>query len=168
MIIQATIRKFGDDIDTDVIIPARHLTSRDPAVLGRTCMQALDPNFAERINKGDVMVAGRNFGCGSSREHAVLALRGAGISCVIARGFARIFFRNAINQGMPLLTCPEAVDAAQDGAPITVDVANGVIETAGARFTAQKLPDFLRGVVATGGLLPYVRQRLGAAGGRRP
>ena len=156
----ATARKFGDDIDTDVIIPARHLLSRDPAVLARHCMEALAPDFAARINLGDVMVAGRNFGCGSSREHAVLALRGAGISCVVARGFARIFFRNAINQGLPLLVCPEAVDAVEDGAPVAVDPASGLIETQAGRFTAQPMPEFLRGVVASGGLLPYVRARL--------
>jgi 3-isopropylmalate/(R)-2-methylmalate dehydratase small subunit len=159
-----TIRKYGDDIDTDVIIPARYLTTRDPKVLGVHCMEPLTPGFSKLIREGDVMVAGRNFGCGSSREHAVLALRGAGIACVIARGFARIFFRNAINQGMPLLICPEAVDAARDGAPILVDPAKGKIDIEGRCFTAQPLPEFLRGVVAAGGLLPYVRARLSRDG----
>jgi 3-isopropylmalate/(R)-2-methylmalate dehydratase small subunit len=160
MIINASVRTFGDDIDTDVIIPARYLSSRDPIELGRHCMEPLDPEFPKRVRPGDVLVAGRNFGCGSSREHAVLALKGVGVSCVIARGFARIFFRNALNQGLPVLTCPEAVDAAREGAPIKVDLAAGEIELDGKRFRAQPLPDFLRQVVASGGLTPYVRQRL--------
>ena len=164
----ATARKFGDDIDTDVIIPARHLISRDPAVLARHCMEAVAPGFASRINPGDVMVAGRNFGCGSSREHAVLALRGAGISCVVARGFARIFFRNAINQGLPLLVCPEAVEALEDGAPVAVDPASGLIKTKAGRFTAQPMPEFLRGVVASGRASALCPKALGRAeAGRR-
>jgi 3-isopropylmalate/(R)-2-methylmalate dehydratase small subunit len=165
MIIDASVRKFGDDIDTDVIIPARYLASRDPVVLGRHCMEPLDPHFADRVRPGDVIVAGRNFGCGSSREHAVLALKGVGVSCIIARGFARIFFRNALNQGLPVLTCPEVADAAREGASIKVDLSAGEIELDGARFKAQPLPDFLRQVVASGGLTPYVRQRLAERNG---
>jgi len=165
MIIDASVRKFGDDVDTDVIIPARYLASRDPAVLGRHCMEPLDPHFADRVRPGDVIVAGRNFGCGSSREHAVLALKGVGVSCVIARGFARIFFRNALNQGLPVLTCPEVADAAREGASIKVDLSAGEIELDGARFKAQPLPDFLRQVVASGGLTPYVRRRLAERSG---
>jgi 3-isopropylmalate/(R)-2-methylmalate dehydratase small subunit len=157
---RATVRKFGDDIDTDVIIPARYLATRDPVALGAKCMEPLVPEFAARIGPGDVMVAGRNFGCGSSREHAVIALRGAGISCVVARSFARIFFRNAINQGLPLLICPEAAEAAADGMPIVVDAATGRIELDAGTFQAQPLPVFLQGVVAAGGLIPYVRARV--------
>ncbi|MDE2198818.1 MAG: 3-isopropylmalate dehydratase small subunit [Rhodospirillales bacterium] len=156
----ARARLFGDDIDTDVIIPARFLTTRDPALLAAHCMEPLAPDFAARITPGDVMVAGRNFGCGSSREHAVLALRGAGISCVVARSFARIFFRNAINQGLPLLVCPEAVEATRDGAPILVDAAAGSIAVGGREFRAAPLPEFLQGVVKAGGLVAYVRARL--------
>lgn len=154
------VHLFGDDIDTDIIVPARYLTTRDPLVLARHCMEPLAPGFADRTAEGDILVAGRNFGCGSSREHAVLALRGAGISCVIARSFARIFFRNAINQGLPLMICPEAVDAAHDGGPIAVDPVAGAITIDGQVYQARPLPDFLLGIVSAGGLLPYVRERL--------
>src|SRR5882757_8870379 len=118
----AIVRKFGNAIDTDVIIPARYLTSRDPEILAPHCMEGADPNFASRINKGDVLVAGQNFGCGSSREHAVIALQGVGISCVVAASYARIFYRNSINQGFPILICPDAVATAREGQPITINI----------------------------------------------
>jgi 3-isopropylmalate/(R)-2-methylmalate dehydratase small subunit len=154
------IHKFGDDIDTDIIIPARFLMTRDPKELAQHCMEPLSPNFASLVTPGDVMVAGRNFGCGSSREHAVLALRGSGISAVVAKSFARIFFRNAINQALPLMICPEAVEAAEDGGDIAIDPGTGSVIVGGDQFFAQPLPEFLRGIVSHGGLLPYVRQRI--------
>jgi 3-isopropylmalate/(R)-2-methylmalate dehydratase small subunit len=163
MTIQATVRKYGDAIDTDVIIPAPYLTSRDPKFLGSKCMEPVDREFATRIKAGDVMVAGRNFGCGSSREHAVLALQGAGISCVVAKSYARIFYRNAINQGFPILTCPDAVDAVEEGDPIRVDVATGRIEANGQTFQAKPFPEFIQQIIQTGGLVAYVRQRLKVA-----
>lgn len=154
------IHKFGDDIDTDIIIPARHLMTRNPKELARHCMEPLSPDFASLVTPGDVMVAGRNFGCGSSREHAVLALRGSGIAAVVAKSFARIFYRNAINQALPLMICPEAVEAAEDGGAIAIDPASGSVIVGGQQFFAKPLPDFLKGIVAHGGLLPYVRQRI--------
>jgi len=159
-VIRATARTYGDDVDTDVIIPARHLTSRDPAFLGSKCMETVDPHFATRIDAGDVMVAGRNFGCGSSREHAVLALQGAGISCVVAHSYARIFYRNALNQGFPIVVCPEAAKAAKEGDPIEVDLAAGTVTVAERRFQAQPFPAFLQQLIAAGGLVPFVRKRL--------
>lgn len=168
----ARIFKFGDDIDTDVIIPARVLSQRAPEILRAHCMEPIAPHFGEEVRSGDVLVAGRNFGCGSSREHAVLALEACGLSCVVARSFARIFYRNAINRAFPLLICPEAVDAAEDGGSIAVDVATGIITIGDRRFQAQPLPDFLQGIIRAGGLLSYVRTRLAedaaAAGTQAP
>lgn len=158
--INATVRKYGDAIDTDVIIPARYLTSRDPAFLGSKCMEPVDPDFPKRIKPGDVMVAGRNFGCGSSREHAVLALQGAGISCVIAESYARIFYRNAINQGFPIIICPEAVAASREGDHIKVNLDTGVIEVNGGTFQAEPFPEFLQQIIDQGGLVNFVRHRL--------
>jgi 3-isopropylmalate/(R)-2-methylmalate dehydratase small subunit len=160
--INATVRKYGDAIDTDVIIPAQYLTSRDRAFLGSKCMEGVDPNFAKRINPGDVLVAGRNFGCGSSREHAVIALQGAGISCVIAASYARIFYRNAINQGFPIVVCPEAAAAAREGDSISVDLNSGRIDINGKVFTAQPFPEFLQQIIKCGGLVPFVKQRMAA------
>ena len=156
----ATIRKVGDGIDTDVIIPGRHLTSRDPTFLGSHCMEGIDPTFANRVRKGDVLVAGRNFGCGSSREHAVLALQGCGIACVVAASYARIFFRNAINNALPVLICPEAVAVARDGEPIVVDTSTGFITLDGRTFTSEPLPEFVNAIVSSGGIVPFVRRRL--------
>ncbi len=154
------VHLFGDSIDTDVMIPARYLTSRDPAFLGLHCMEALDPGFPGRVRVGDVIVAGRNFGCGSSREHAILALQGAGIACIIAASFARIFYRNAINQGLPILICPEAAAAIADGASVEIDLSSGRIECEGQTFQADPLPEFLREIMAAGGIVGFVRQRL--------
>ena len=160
--INATVRKYGDAIDTDVIIAAKYLTSRDREFLGSKCMETVDPNVATRINAGDVMVAGRNFGCGSSREHAVIALQGAGISCVIAASYARIFYRNAINQGLPIVVCPEAAAAAREGDAISLDFNTGRIEVNGQFFTAQPFPEFLQQIINCGGLVPFVKQRMAA------
>jgi 3-isopropylmalate/(R)-2-methylmalate dehydratase small subunit len=155
--------RFGDDIDTDVIIPARYLTSSDEKELGLHALEGLDPGFADEVRQGDVVVAGRNFGCGSSREHAPLALRGAGVSVVVATSFARIFFRNAINTGLPVLVCPEAVDATETGDDLDIDVSSGTIfnATKDMRFAARPHPEFVLEIIERGGLVPWVRERLG-------
>ncbi|MDI6791082.1 MAG: 3-isopropylmalate dehydratase small subunit, partial [Thermodesulfobacteriota bacterium] len=119
--------KFGDNIDTDVIIPARHLTTFDPKELARHCMEDKDPSFAQKVKPGDIIVAGRNFGCGSSREHAPIALKGCGLSCVVARSFARIFFRNAFNMGLLIFECPEVVDVVEEGDTMEIDAVSGKI-----------------------------------------
>lgn len=161
MSLSGEVRKLGDNIDTDVIIPAHYLTSRDPVVLGPHCMEPLDPDFAGRVSQGDIIVAGDNFGCGSSREHAIIALQGAGISAVIARSFSRIFSRNAINCGLPIAVCPDAVDQAQEGSPIAFDFAAGHVMLGGIEHPVEPLPDFLRQIVDAGGLMPFTRQLLG-------
>ena len=155
--------RFGDDIDTDVIIPARYLTSSDEKELGLHALEGLDPGFADEVRQGDVVVAGRNFGCGSSREHAPLALRGAGISVVVASSFARIFFRNAINTGLPVLVCPEAVEATETGDHLEINVSSGTIFNASKemRFAARPHPEFVLEIIERGGLVPWVRERLG-------
>jgi 3-isopropylmalate/(R)-2-methylmalate dehydratase small subunit len=153
---------YGDNVNTDVIIPARYLTTSDPEELAAHCMEDLDPGFVSRVRPGDVMVGGENFGCGSSREHAPLALKTAGASCVIAKSFARIFFRNGINMGLPALVCPDAAGAAKDGDELAVDLASGRIEnlTQGRSYQAEPFPDFLRELIAAGGLVPYAKSRL--------
>ena len=155
--------RFGDDIDTDVIIPARYLTSSDEKELGLHALEGLDPGFADEVRQGDVVVAGRNFGCGSSREHAPLALRGAGVSVVVASSFARIFFRNAINTGLPVLVCPEAVEATETGDDLEINVSSGTIFNASKemRFAARPHPEFVLEIIERGGLVPWVRERLG-------
>ncbi len=164
--IQGRAHRFGDHIDTDAIIPAVCSNMTDPSELGRHCMENIDPGFARRVSAGDVLVAGSNFGCGSSREFAPWAIKGAGLSCVIARSFARIFFRNAINIALPVLTCPAAVEgiAAQD--LLEVDLAAGRIRnlTRNTIFTAQPYPEFIARLVAAGGLLEYARTRLAREG----
>jgi 3-isopropylmalate/(R)-2-methylmalate dehydratase small subunit len=154
---------YGDNIDTDAIIPARHLTTSDPAFLAPHCMEDWDAGFASSVKPGDVMIAGNNFGCGSSREHAPIAIKGAGVSCVIAGSFARIFFRNAINIGLPILECPE-MDASKDDV-IEIDLSTGRIEnkTTGKAFTSRPVPEFLQSLFDVGGLVPYVKKRLEAA-----
>lgn len=157
--------KYGDNVDTDVIIPARYLTTTDESALAAHALEDLDPSFASSVAAGDVIVAGANFGCGSSREHAPIALKGAGVGAVVATSFARIFFRNAINTGLPIVTCPAAVDAIQEGDLVEVDVASGVVRdlTQGLCFAAEPLPDFVMEIVSAGGLVPWVRARRGAA-----
>lgn len=153
---------YGDNVDTDVIIPARYLTTSDPAALAPHCMEDIDKAFASAVGHGDILVGGNNFGCGSSREHAPLAIAGVGVSCVIASSFARIFFRNAINVGLPILECPEAVKKMRTGDELEVDLATGSIKniTQNEVFQAAPFPPFLQQLVALGGLVPYVRERL--------
>jgi 3-isopropylmalate/(R)-2-methylmalate dehydratase small subunit len=153
---------YGDNVNTDVIIPARYLMSSDPDELAAHCMEDIDPQFVAKARPGDMIVGGENFGCGSSREHAPVAVKAAGIACVIAASFARIFFRNSINTGLPALVCPEAAAAIRDGDELSVDLAAGRIEnlTQGRIYEAEPFPDFLRQIIDAGGLVPYTRDRL--------
>jgi len=162
MLLRGTAWTFGDNIDTDVIIPARYLNTSDPAELARHCMEDADPEFAGRVQAGDIIVGGANFGCGSSREHAPLAIKGAGVSCVIARTFARIFYRNAFNIGLPILESPAAVDGIRAGDQVEVDAAAGRIKnlTTGEEFEAKPIPPFMQKIIAAGGLIAHVRQRI--------
>lgn len=155
--------KYGDNVDTDVIIPARYLNTSDPAELASHCMEDLDPKFKGKVKPGDIMVAGRNFGCGSSREHAPIAIKASGISCVIAESFARIFYRNAINIGLPILECPEAAREINDGDEVEVDVMSGTITdvTTGKTYKSQPFPEFMQQIMEADGLINYVKQRLG-------
>lgn len=155
---------FGDNIDTDVIIPGRYLNTTDPQELAAHCMEGVDPEFPRKVRPGDIVVAGRNFGSGSSREHAPISLKAAGISCVIAQSFARIFFRNAINIGLPVLECPEAVEATQPGDELEVRLDTGEIlnRRAGTVFRAKPYPPFMLELIRAGGLIPYTRARLHA------
>jgi 3-isopropylmalate/(R)-2-methylmalate dehydratase small subunit len=154
--------KYKDNIDTDVIIPARYLNTTDPVELASHCMEDIDKTFVERVKAGDFIVAGENFGCGSSREHAPVAIKASGVSCVIAKSFARIFYRNAINIGFPILECPEAVDATAAGDELTVDFETGVITnvTAGKRFKAEPFPPFVRDMIRAGGLMNSLKERV--------
>ena len=162
MKMQSAVIKYGDHVDTDVIIPARYLNTTDPAELARHCMEDLDAAFHEKAKARRIIVAGRNFGCGSSREHAPLAIKAAGIECVVADSFARIFFRNAINIGLPIVECPEAAAAIADGAQVSVALDAGVItdETTGRTFTAAPFPPFMQGIIEAGGLVPFVQRRM--------
>ena len=155
------VYKYGANVDTDVIIPARHLNDPSPAALASHCMEDIDPDFASTVEAGDIVVAGPNFGCGSSREHAPLALKSCGVKCVIAPSFARIFYRNAINIGFPILECPEAAEAIQPGDAVTVDFKTGVIsdETLGKTFQAAPFPAFVDGIIEAGGLLNSLKAR---------
>ena len=156
---------YGDSVDTDVIIPARYLTTTDPAELAEHALEDLDPGFASAVQPGDVVVAGSNFGCGSSREHAPVALKGAGVGAVVARSFARIFFRNAINTGLVIVTCPELVNVTDSGDEIDVDLAKGAASnvTKNQSFHPEPLPDFILEIVACGGLVEWVKRRTTAA-----
>ncbi len=156
------VHKYGANVDTDAIIPARYLNISDAAELARYCMEDIDPEFINRVQPGDVIMATTNFGCGSSREHAPLAIKAAGVSCVIAKSFARIFFRNAINIGLPLLECPEAVDQTEAGDVLVVALSSGQIknETRGLSFTAKPYPEFMARIIADGGLVAYTKKRL--------
>ena len=155
--------KYGANVDTDVIIPARYLNLSTAEELAPHVLEDLDPDFATHVESGDIIVATSNFGCGSSREHAPLALKGAGVSCVIAETFARIFYRNAINIGLPILECPAAVAGIESGNNVLVDLVSGTIrnEDTGEAFQAAAYPPFMMGIIAAGGLIPYTRQRLG-------
>jgi len=161
--VRGTVRKYGDHVDTDVIIPARYLASQDPRELASHCMEDLDSSFAQKVRPGDIMAAGWNFGCGSSREHAPIAIKASGISCVIAKTFARIFYRNAINIGLPILECPAASDAICDGDEVSVDFTTGVITdlTSGAVFQAEPFPPFIKDMIDRGGLMASLKAKEG-------
>lgn len=162
MIIKGKIHTFGDHVDTDVIIPARHLNNPDPAFLAQHCMEDIDEEFASRVRPGDIMVCGVNFGCGSSREHAPVAIKAAGIRCVIAKSFARIFFRNAINIGLAVLECPEAVYEASAGDEFEVDLSKGIVKNLnnGLSYTAAPFPEFVQNIICAGGLIEYISERM--------
>ncbi len=154
--------KFGDDVDTDAIIPARYLNTSDPKALAAHCMEDADATFSGKVNAGDVIIAGKNFGCGSSREHAPVAIKAVGVSCVIAQSFARIFYRNAFNTGLPILECPEAVAAIETGDEVEVDLDQGVVAnvTKGVKYKAEPVPPFMQELLNAGGLIPYVQKQL--------
>ena len=162
MNLKGKVHKYGADVNTDVIIPARYLNVSEPAELAKHCMEDIDEDFVSRVQPGDMIMATTNFGCGSSREHAPLAIKTASISCIIARSFARIFFRNAINIGLPLLECEEAVDKTDAGDILEVNLTNGKIKnlTSGVTFTANSYPDFMAELISAGGLIEYTKKRL--------
>jgi len=162
MMLRGSVWKYGDNVDTDAIIPARYLNMSTAEELARHCMEDIDTSFVGAVRPGDIIVGGENFGCGSSREHAPLALKGAGVSCVIAESFARIFYRNAINIGLPILACPEAVAGAQKGDALTVDLEAGTITNArtGKIYHTSPFPPFIMGIIEAGGLVPYTRERM--------
>jgi 3-isopropylmalate/(R)-2-methylmalate dehydratase small subunit len=164
MKLEGRVWKYGDHVDTDAIIPARYLNVSTPEALAPHCMEDIDAAFAGQVRAGDVIVAGENFGCGSSREHAPLAIKGAGVSCVVARSFARIFYRNAINVGLPILESREAVDGVASGHQLEVDLESGTIRnlTTGQAYRAEPYPAFMMGIIQAGGLVPYTRQHLAA------
>ncbi|HTX72750.1 MAG TPA: 3-isopropylmalate dehydratase small subunit [Rectinemataceae bacterium] len=154
--------RYGDNVDTDVIIPARYLNSADAAELALHCMEDLDREFTARVRPGDVIVAGSNFGCGSSREHAPMAIKASGIACVVAASFARIFYRNAINIGLPILECPEAAEGVAAGDELEIELAEGRVRnlTSGKEYRAQPYPEFMRSIMEAGGLIEYTRSRM--------
>ena len=153
-----TVFRYGDNVDTDVIIPARYLNSSDPAELAAHCMEDIDKEFIRKVQPGDIIVADKNFGCGSSREHAPIAIKAAGVSCVIAETFARIFYRNAINIGLPIIECPEASKGIEAGDEVEVDFDSGIItnKTKGTQFRGQAFPPFMQKIIAAGGLVNYI------------
>jgi 3-isopropylmalate/(R)-2-methylmalate dehydratase small subunit len=162
MKLKGKVHKYGADVNTDVIIPARYLNVSDPDELARHCMEDIDADFLKRMKKGDIIVATTNFGCGSSREHAPLAIKSAGVSCVVAASFARIFFRNAINIGLPLLECPAAVEATESGDVLEIELEKGEIinNTRGLKFSAEPYPRFMSDLIEAGGLIEYTKKRL--------
>ena len=155
------VHKYPDNVDTDVIIPARYLNTSDPQELAAHCMEDIDTEFVKKVQPGDILVAGFNFGCGSSREHAPLVLKTCGISCVIAKTFARIFYRNSINIGLPILECPAAAEAIQDGDEVSVDFDTGLItnHTRGESYQAEAFPPFIQQIIAAGGLMNSIKQQ---------
>jgi len=160
--LKGKVHKYGADVNTDVIIPARYLNIYDAVELAKHCMEDIDEDFLKRVAPGDIMMATTNFGCGSSREHAPMAIKAAGISCVIAKSFARIFFRNSINIGLPLLECEGAVDNTETGDIMEVDLSSGEIKnvTKSLTFTASPYPDFMTEIISSGGLIEYTKKRL--------
>jgi 3-isopropylmalate dehydratase small subunit len=163
MELKGKIWKFGDNVDTDAIIPARYLNTSDPAELAKHCMEDADPSFPAKVKQGDIIVAGANFGCGSSREHAPIAIKAAGVSCVIAKSFARIFYRNSFNTGLPILECPEAFDSMSEGDEVAVSLDSGEIRILkeGRKLTAQPVPEFMQALLQEGGLMNYVKKKAG-------
>ncbi len=163
---RGTVFKYGSNVDTDVIIPARYLNAPSEEELAKHCMEDIDPDFVNNVKKGDIMVAEDNFGCGSSREHAPISIRASGISCVIASSFARIFYRNAINIGFPILECSEAAEKIKMGDTVSVDVESGIItnETTGEVYKASAFPEFVSGIIDAGGLLEYVKAKKASEG----
>ncbi len=157
--------KYGDNVDTDVIIPARYLNTSEPGELAKHCMEDIDADFSKNVEKGDIIIGGKNFGSGSSREHAPLAIKSAGVSCVIAESFARIFYRNSINIGLPILESPEAVNAINNGEEISVDLEKGEIKnlSTGKKFDSAPFPDFMRKIIDDGGLISSIKRRLNNA-----
>jgi len=160
--LRGKVHKYGADVNTDAIIPARYLNVSEPSELARHCMEDIDGKFVKKVKPGDIIMATTNFGCGSSREHAPLAIKASGISCVIARSFARIFFRNAIDIGLPLLECDDAVARTEAGDTLKVDLSRGQIKnsTKGITFTAKPYPDFMAELISAGGLIEYTKERL--------
>lgn len=155
------VHKYGDNIDTDVIIPARYLNTADHSELAKHCMEDIDTKFVQKVAKGDIMVGGANFGCGSSREHAPIAIKASGIDCVIAESFARIFYRNSINIGLAILECPEASKKIDDGDTVSIDFDSGIIynETKSEQYKAQPFPDFIKDIINSNGLLNSIKNR---------
>ncbi|MBQ1457726.1 3-isopropylmalate dehydratase small subunit [Butyrivibrio fibrisolvens] len=153
--------KYGDNVDTDVIIPARYLNNTDPKDLAAHCMEDIDKDFVSKVNEGDIIVANKNFGCGSSREHAPIAIKAAGVSCVIAETFARIFYRNAINIGLPIIECPEAAREINSGDVVNIDFDSGIItdETTGKKYQGQAFPEFMQKIIDLGGLVNYINTK---------
>ncbi|MCH5272716.1 MAG: 3-isopropylmalate dehydratase small subunit [Lachnospiraceae bacterium] len=156
-----TVHKYGDNVDTDVIIPARYLNSSDPKELAKHCMEDIDKDFVNKVKAGDIIVADKNFGCGSSREHAPIAIKAAGVSCVIAETFARIFYRNAINIGLPIIECPQAAKEIKNGDTVEIDFDSGVITdvTTGKTYQGQAFPPFMQKIIAAEGLMNYINTK---------
>lgn len=159
--IEGKVFRYGDNVDTDVIIPARYLNSSDAAELAKHCMEDIDSSFVKNVKHGDIIVADKNFGCGSSREHAPIAIKASGVECVIAKSFARIFFRNSLNIGLPILECPSAVDGIKAGDVVSVDISTGRIvnKTTGKEYQAEPFPPFMQELISSGGLAEYIRER---------
>ena len=160
--LRGKVHRFGANVDTDVIIPARYLNTTDPAELAKHCMEDLDPTFPLRVQPGDIMVADDNFGSGSSREHAPVSIKASGIACVVASTFARIFYRNSINVGLPIVECREIVEITRDGDELEVDLVSGKVTnlTQGVSASAVPFPDFMREIIEAGGLVPYLSRKL--------
>ncbi len=161
MKIKGSVHKFNDNVDTDVIIPARYLNTSDPKELATHCMEDIDAKFATLVRVGDIIVAGKNFGCGSSREHAPIAIKASGVSCVIATTFARIFYRNALNIALPILECADAAENINNGDVVSVELATGTIrnETSGMTFKAEPFPPFMQELIEAGGLIEYMKRQ---------
>ena len=161
MIVKGKVFKYGDNVDTDVIIPARYLNTSVHKELAAHCMEDIDKDFVKNVQPGDIIVANKNFGCGSSREHAPIAIKASGVSCVIAKTFARIFYRNAINIGLPILECEEAVDAIEAGNELEIDFASGIIKnlTKNETYNAQAFPEFMQKIIDNDGLIGYIKNK---------